>query len=78
MKNNIKSLIVFLIILIIGFVIIQKPHRYLYRITEVAGERRLKVGVTDSIFTYGDSIGWFNSNDTHVFFPKNSRIDTLK
>jgi hypothetical protein len=37
-----------------------------------------RIGVTDTIGHYGDSIGWYNSNGTHVFFPKNSKIDTIK
>jgi uncharacterized protein YxeA len=77
MKKN----IVFLILIIASFLFIRKmmysQKKYKYRITSCVGKWD-KVGITDSIGVYGDSIGWYNSNGTHVFFPKNSKVDTIK
>lgn len=76
MKKNILFLI---LIIIASFLFIRKiiynQHKYNYRITSYG--KWDKVGITDTI-GYGDSIGWYNSNGTHVFFPKNSKIDTIK
>jgi uncharacterized protein YxeA len=77
MKKNIVFLI---LIFIASFLFIRKmmysQKKYKYRIT--SSGKWDKVGITDSIGVYGDSIGWYNSNGTHVFFPKNSKVDTIK
>ena len=68
-----------ILIFLISFVFILgcKPHRYLYRVTYKVNNDFYKIGLTDVIDVYGDSIGWYNDNGSHIFFPKNSIIDTI-
>jgi hypothetical protein len=69
----------FLILVIIAILLyicrssIFDSHHYKYKIQDVS-----KVGMSDTIGVYGDSIGWYNSNGRHEFFSKNSKIDTIK
>ena len=67
------SLLFLVIILYVRKVYIWSNHTHKFRITS-----KNRIGVTDTVGVYGDSIGWYNSNGTHVFFPKNSKIYTIK
>jgi len=75
MRNKIfMSLLMLVIFLYVRKVYIWSNHyKPKYRVTS-----KNRIGFTDTIGVYGDSIGWYNSNGTHVFFPKNSKIDTIK
>ena len=75
MRNKIFiSLLMLVIFLYVRKVYIwSNNYKPKYRVTS-----KNRIGVSDTIGVYGDSIGWYNSNGTHVFFPKNSKIDTIK
>ena len=70
-----KKVIYLLILLIILLLLRSKVKSYSTKYTISDSN---KIGYTNVVNRYGDSIGWYNKNGTHVFFSKNSRIDTLK
>ena len=72
-----KKLLLILLISVIALYVMRiyryhKVGRYKYRITS-----KNRIGVTDTFSKYGDSIGWYNTNGTHVFFPKKSKITKI-